>query len=108
MTVYKDKARDVWIYDFWLNGQRHKATCRNEIGMPVATRRLALAIQEKIRVELRSTSTDTTLIKSSDYTLAEAIAARAAEAQRLKNFRDVKLMLSEIWAAAGFVDTSLS
>lgn len=96
MTVYLDKARKIWLYDFWLAGRRHKAQCRHEDGSLVTSRRQALAIQEKVRVNLRSAAARAVQLDVSNYTLAEAIAARGEEAKRLKNFHDIRGMLSEI------------
>lgn len=96
MTVYRDKVRGVWIYDFWLHGRRYKSLCRGEDGKPVSSRRRALAVQERVRVGLRSQTMQGAPFVANIYTLAEAVVARAEEAKRLKNFRDIRGMLSEI------------
>ena len=96
MTVYRDKVKGVWIYDFWLHGRRYKSLCRGEDGKPVSSRRRALAVQERVRVGLRSQTMQGAPFVANIYTLAEAVVARAEEAKRLKNFRDIRGMLSEI------------
>jgi integrase len=101
MTVYLDKQRNVWIYDFWLNGRRHKAMCRGVDGQPVSSRRQARAIEDSVRVGLRSESSSLQPPDSSEYSVAEAVAARAVEASKLKNFGDIKGMLSDILSFFG-------
>lgn len=54
MTVYLDKRRGVWRYDFWLNGTRHVDDCRDTDGQPVTSRSAAQRAQEAARVAARN------------------------------------------------------
>ncbi len=71
MTVFNDKRRNRWSYDFRYEGQRYSGYCVNEeSGEPARNRKQALAIEEALKVRLRSGSA----INSEhlhEYTVAE-------------------------------------
>lgn len=54
MTVYLDKARGLWRYDFWHAGKRHVGDCMAADGQPASSRTAALKAQEAIKVAVRN------------------------------------------------------
>lgn len=57
MTVFKDKRRDRWTYDFRYEGRRYAGYCVDpETGAPANNRRQAVAVEEAIKVSLRKGS----------------------------------------------------
>ncbi len=95
MSVFVDRD-GVWIYDFWEGGKRYKRRAKNPDLTPATARRQAQAAEYLARVAARNEARGQALPTAGDYTLAQAVAARAAEAQHLKHWRDVRLALAEI------------
>lgn len=53
MTVFFDKARGQWCYDFQLNGERHRGRCFDAAGEKVTSRRGAAAIEAEARTRAK-------------------------------------------------------
>jgi len=49
LTVYYNKTRRRWLYDFERNGQRHAGYCVTETGEPVKTKRAAEACEAHLK-----------------------------------------------------------
>ncbi len=95
MSVFVDRD-GVWIYDFWEGGKRYKRRAKNPDGTAAASRRQAQAAEDLARVASRNETRGQAIPAPGEYTLAQAVAARAAEARHLKHWRDVRLALAEI------------
>lgn len=74
MTIYFDKRRDRWCFDFQKSGSRHFGYCLDALGQPVASRSAARQAEgvERRRVEL-----EPKVAKPGELTFAMAIAALA-------------------------------
>ncbi len=95
MSVFYDAASEVWVYDFVEGGRRYKRRCRNPDGTLATSRRQAQACEEARRVEARL-ETKGTIARPDTYTLAQAVAARAAIAEGYASWDGVRAALREL------------
>ncbi|MCM0018397.1 MAG: tyrosine-type recombinase/integrase [Tagaea sp.] len=95
MSVFVDRA-GVWIFDFWEGGKRYKRRAKNPDGTPAASRRQAQAAEDMARVAARNERRGQAVAAAGDYTLAQAVAARSAEASRMRSWSHQKIELAEI------------
>jgi integrase len=95
MTVFFDARQNCWLYDFREGGRRFNRRAKNPDGTQAQSKRQAQAAEDAARVAARLDQRHA-LAKPGEYTLAQAVAARAAEAKHLANWRDIKHALAEI------------
>lgn len=72
MTVFFDKARGRWRFDFVLAGTRHARECLDAAGQPVSSRRAAVDAEAEAR---RQAKMAPKLPSAADLTLAEVLNA---------------------------------
>lgn len=53
MTIYWNKSRQRWMYDFQVGGERHAGYCADEQGRPAANRTEAKAMETMAKAEAR-------------------------------------------------------
>ena len=70
MTVFFDKVRGRWRYDFQLAGVRHARECLDAAGEPVTGRRAAVAVEAEAK---RVAGMAPKLPRANDMTVAEVI-----------------------------------
>jgi integrase len=76
MTVFYNKTRGHWAYDFQLKGQRYAQACKDPLTGNLAENKTeAAAIEERIRARLLLESDCRKQTNPRDYTLAQAFAA---------------------------------
>jgi integrase len=100
MTVFFDARQNCWVYDFQEGGKRFNRRAKNPDGTGAQSKRQAQAAEDAARVAARLDQRHAHA-RPSEYTLAQAVAARAAEAKHLANWRDIKHALAEIVAFFG-------
>lgn len=71
MTVYFDKRREKWCYDFWRNKVRYAGYCLDEHGKPARSERAA---EEVEKVEQRKVTTAAKVPSVAALTIAQAFA----------------------------------
>jgi integrase len=98
MTVFFDKARGRWRYDFQVGGLRYAKECVDEAGVPAASRRAALAIESEAR---RGARIAPKLPRASDLTFAQVMDALTETWMREKSWPDRKPMVRELVAFFG-------
>ncbi|MFN8702687.1 MAG: tyrosine-type recombinase/integrase [Rhodospirillales bacterium] len=101
MTVFFDARQNCWVYDFREGGKRFNRRAKNPDGTPAQSKRQAHAAEDAARVAARLDQRHALAPRPGEYTLAQAVAARATEAKHLANWRDIKLALAEIVAFFG-------
>jgi integrase len=111
VTVFRNKQRNnEWRYDFRLGGQRYSGPCLDENCTPVATKKAAVAVEERERVAAREKQKLAKHgIKQGSYTLARACALHLArkEEKTPGHFANHILYVREICAFFG-ADTAMS
>jgi integrase len=100
MTAFFDAHQNCWVYDFREGGKRFNRRAKNPDGTNARSKRQAQAAEDTARVAARLDQRHA-LARPGEYTLAQAVAARAAEAKHLANWRDIKHALTEIVAFFG-------
>ena len=95
MTVFFDARQNCWVYDFREGGKRFNRRAKNPDGTPAQSKRQAQAAEDAARVAARLDQRHA-LARPGEYTLAQAVAARAAEAKHLRSWRDARIELAEI------------
>lgn len=100
MTVYRDKARDRWRYDFRLDGIRHAAYAVDpKTGEPAKSKRQALAAEAAERTRLAK---PVCTARPGHYTLAEALAYYAEHVGRHRDsWPDIRLHIRELLERLG-------
>jgi integrase len=100
MTVFFDSRQNCWVYDFREGGTRFNRRAKNSDGTASQSKRQAQAAEDAARVAARLDQRRA-FARPGEYTLAQAVTARAAEAKHLANWRDIKHALAEIVAFFG-------
>lgn len=104
MTVFFNKARSQWVYDFQKRGQRYQGYCVDAQGQPVKSKsaaKLAEAV-EKRRVEI-----EPKVAKPGELTFAMAVAAMTPKWERQPNWFMRKVFLRELIGFFG-AETAIS
>lgn len=102
MTVYFRRSRGQWTYDFVLRGKRHTGYCVDPItGAPARNKREAEAIEEALKVALRS-QPDISPISVPDYTIAECFADWLDTIQGTSNYHNAADHIAEFLSCPEF------
>lgn len=72
MTVFFNKQRDRWAYDFWKDGRRYRGYCTDALGAPVTSKSAA---KQAEGVERRRVDLEPKVAKAGEMTFALAVAA---------------------------------
>ncbi len=102
MTTIWDRKHRCWIYDFQIAGQRYSRRCIAADGTPATSKRQAEAIEEAAKVQARNAARGQAIVKPGEFSLAEAIAIRAAQARRFASWdgiRAAQIALLEFFGA---------
>jgi integrase len=98
MTVYFDKRRQRWTFDFEKSGARHSGYCLDALGAPVRSRSAAIQAEG---VEKRRAEIDPKVARPGEMTLAIAAAALTPVWATQANWRERQRWLKEILAFFG-------
>lgn len=82
MGVFYRADRERWFYDFMLARRRHAGMCTDADGVPSGSRRAAEHAEERVRVAAQRARRTPAPMPSAVYTLAQALAAYVAQADR--------------------------
>lgn len=94
MTVFYNRSRKRWMYDFLSENVRHAGYCVDSNGQPVTSRRAAL---EAEGVKRRATSTQPTVVASAkDLSFADSAAALLPLWERQDDWKNKKRYLREL------------
>ena len=83
MTVYFNKARGRWMYNFIRDGVRHNGYCLDLEGNPVTCRRAAKIARA---IALRATETAPKVARTADVTIAQIVAVLKPAWKRTRLF----------------------
>lgn len=86
MTVFFRAQRGRWSYEFQVGGKRHAGYCLEEDGTPCTSRRSAERSEERVRLAAERARRSPAPMPTTTYTLAQALAAYAARADRTKAY----------------------
>lgn len=96
MSVFWNKSRQKWMYDFQRNGERHAGYCVDPEGNPVSSRRAAEDAESRIKAGLGK-SEKPKASTPGGFTLAEAFLAWAeVKAQRNRTWPEIRARLREL------------
>lgn len=98
MTVFFDKVRGQWCYDFQLAGVRHRGRCFDATGKKVTSRRGAVAIEAESRTRAKIAGK---LPKASELTLLQVITALSQTWQHAPDWPNKRRYAREILAFFG-------
>lgn len=98
MTVYFDKARGKWLYDFWRRGVRYRAYCKDASGNCATSKRTA---EEAEKVEQHKVALAPKLPTAAGLTLATVVADLTPLWKREANWTNKRVYLREIVAHFG-------
>src|SRR5690348_11631593 len=98
MTVYFDKARGKWRFDFWRNRVRYTDYCRDQTGTFVTSRRAA---EEAEKVEQRKVTIAPKLPRAQGMTLARALADLTPMWELQAHWENKKRYIKELLAFFG-------
>ncbi|MCA6303678.1 MAG: tyrosine-type recombinase/integrase [Phenylobacterium sp.] len=102
MTVFFNRARGRWHYDFVVGGVRHAGQARDPAtGAPARTKGEAKAIEEALRVAARAAAVAPAPPAPAAYTLAMAIAAWSVAKRGRDNWANNAVYAREILAHFG-------
>jgi integrase len=93
MTVFFDKKRGRWRYDFELAGARYARECLNQAGSPVTSRRAALTVEAEAKRTARLSGVTP---RSADLTLAQVFDDLSETWQKQPGWPDRRRMLREL------------
>lgn len=93
MTVFFDKKRDRWRYDFELGGARYARECLDPTGTPVTSRRAAATIEADAKRQARLAPNAP---RSADLTLAQVFNDLTEIWQKQPGWPDRKRMVREL------------
>lgn len=97
MTVFFNKARGRWQYDFVLDGVRHAGQARDSAtGEPARNRTDAKRIEEALRVAARASAKAPEVPPPGAYMLAQAISAWSARKRGMDNWVNNQVYAREI------------
>jgi integrase len=98
MTVFFNKARSRWQYDFMIEGVRHAGQARDpDTGQPARNRTEAKRIEDALRVAARSSAQAAAAVPApGTYTLAQAIGAWATRKRGADNWVNNQVYAREI------------
>jgi integrase len=102
MTVYWNKARGRWMYNFVRNGERHAGYCVDPAtDEPAKTKTDAKRIEEALKVEVAKAQP--AAAAPSEYTVARMIAAYTTRKQGEKDWPNKTIYIREMltWFGAG-------
>lgn len=100
MSIFLDKMRKKWRFDFETGGKRYSGYCIDpETGTAATSRTSAEKIVTKIRARFLSARAAKVSIRS--YTLAEALAAYASQVKGGKNWRNRSRQIAEFLSFFG-------
>ncbi|WP_082108958.1 tyrosine-type recombinase/integrase [Azospirillum thiophilum] len=100
MTVYLNKARGRWMYNFVRNGQRHAGYCVDPAsGEPAKTKTDAKRIEEVLKVE--AAKEQPRAVPAGAFTLAQTFAALATRKRGGKNWPNETVYIREMLAWFG-------
>lgn len=95
MTVFYDKSRDRWRYDFRMHGQRHHGYCLDATtGEQARTKTDAKRIEAELKVAALKEAP--TLRRPSDYTFAEMMADYSTRKQANKDWPNKLVYLADL------------
>ncbi|WP_370156500.1 tyrosine-type recombinase/integrase [Ferrovibrio sp.] len=102
MSVYFRKSRRQWTYDFTLKGERHVGYCKHtDTGQPARNKREAEAIEETLKVALRSRPANS-LSSTPEYTIAECFADWLDSIQGTSNYHNAADHIAEFLSCPEF------
>lgn len=93
MTIFFDKARGQWSYDFQRAGIRYRGRCFTETGKKVTSRRQALMIEAEARTRAKVAGK---YPRAGDLTLIQVLSALSEGWQNQRNWDSKKLQVREI------------
>lgn len=93
MTVFLDKKRGRWRYDFELGGARYARECLDAAGIPVTSRRAALTVEAEAKRIIRLAPTAP---RSADLTIAQVLNDLTEIWQQQPGWYDRKRMVREL------------
>jgi len=100
MTVFFDKSRRRWRYDFRAGGVRHAGYCLDGKGDHAANKTEAIKIEVAVRAKALADRKKADKSHKS-YTFAQALAAYAAQVRGRKNWRNNVIQISELLSFFG-------
>lgn len=95
MTVYWNKHRQRWTYDFQAGGKRHTGYCADEQGRPAANRTEARAIETQAKAEARRQALLGPRV-AGQMVLAQALAAHLARHRGSRHLANVSAYVKEL------------
>lgn len=96
MTVYMNKARGRWMYNFVRNGQRHAGYCVDPItGEPAKTKTDAKRIEESLKAEANKEE-PTAPINPNTYSVAQMFAAYGARKSGNKDWANKEIYIRDL------------
>jgi len=98
MTIFFNKARDRWMYDFRLGGHRYAGYCVDASGQPVASRSAA---KQAEGVERRRAEMGPKVARADELTLAGAMASLVQIWERQDDWKNKKRYMKELVAFFG-------
>lgn len=93
MTVFFDKKRGRWRYDFVLAGQRHARECLDAVGLPVASKRAAATVEAEAKRQARL---GLNAVRTNELTLAQIFNDLTEIWQKQPGWSDRKRMVREL------------
>lgn len=99
MTVYFDKARKQWRYDFWHQRQRYTGYCIDDEGKPAANKTEAKRLQEIVKGRVKSRAPEQApapITIPGEATFAQAVAIYAAKRQNTPNWKNDRKYAKEL------------
>ena len=93
MTVFFDKMRGRWRYDFELGGARYARECLDTAGVPVSSRRAAVTVEAEAKRQARLIPN---VPRSADLTLAQVFNDLTEIWQKQPGWADRKRMVREL------------
>lgn len=102
MTVFFDKARDHWRYDFWHAGKRYTGYCDDpRTGEAARTKTQAKHVEDIIRGAVKAQPATAKPSAPTGYSVAEAFAEYADEARHKRSWSNIKRYIRELVAYFG-------
>lgn len=98
MTVYFNKERDRWMFNFQQAGKRHAGYCLDAEGAPVKSKSAAVQAEG---VERRRAAMQPKIARPDEMTLAMAMAAMTPRWTRQQDWRNKKRYMAELLAFFG-------
>lgn len=96
MSVYLNKTRKVWVYDFQINNNRYAGDCIDRDGKPVKNKTQARAAEEIIKVRVREGAKKRAPSHPGTFTFAEICAHYLEELQNKADLKNIETYITEL------------